>query len=208
MQGEAAHVRLVDHAVAQGPGQGTVSLPVEGVVHHNALGHAGGVGGRGEGQVRLRRGGVVAAGVGQVPGEAAREGLGVGVQQEAVGIETVPLQRLVRPEGPEQVELPCGEARHMDVPDVPRAVQAGVQHQLHRGGRILRVAEQQQVHGGGVPAEHGELHAVGGQRGAQRPRLAGAQPGGRGGGGAHCTAPAMSAGTAGVGPACVATQAP
>ena len=137
---EPAHVHLVDHGVGQTAPQVTISLPVEGVVHHHALGRP-------------------QQAVGS-QSELAAQGPGVGVDESGPAVEPLAAFRIERPLRLEVIELPWPHSRHEDAPDVAPAVLVGIEDDhLGRLEGVRRVVEQH-PHGRRRTAVDHELHAL------------------------------------------------
>jgi hypothetical protein len=136
---EAAHVELVNHRVGEPAAQVAVPLPVEGVVHHHALG---------------RPHDPVAA-----VDEPTGEGPGIGVDEAGPAVEALAPFRVAGPVGLEVVEAARAEPRHEQAPDVPPPVarRIEVDHLARLGIGHARV-EEHPHRGGGVAVDH-ELHA-------------------------------------------------
>ena len=167
--GEALDVRLVDDRVRERGPRRPVALPVEGVVDHDRLGHRGGV----VLVVGLEVGVLVAVGdVGQdvgvvLPVDGALDRLGVGVDQQLVGVEAVALVGRVGPVHAVAVALSGADPGQVAVPVSAR--RAG-----HLDPRLLAVVvEQAQLHALGVLGEDREVGAVAVPGRAERERPAG-----------------------------------
>ena len=139
MDGEAAHVGLVDDRPRKRMARRPVVTPVEGFVHHQAARAV-------RGQVRGP----------QPRREGAGERLGVGVEQRRVRVEAVTGGRLMGTVHPVQVGVAGPHPVDDDVPDVAGAVQ---RNPRARCG-ALRVVEQQQGHARGMPAEQRKLRGA------------------------------------------------
>jgi hypothetical protein len=149
----AVHVHLVDHAVVGHEVRVAVLAPVERGVDHLRARHAGGVVALVERQVVL----LVADGVAEVrvaplhaPDDAAR----IGVDQQLVRIEAVPLLRLVGPVHAIAVELAGAQLRQVAVPDEIGAL--AQRDALHLA--LAGLLEQAQLDLLGVAREQREIH--------------------------------------------------
>ncbi len=165
--GEAAHVGLVEDGLVQRAGRAGDVVPGEGGVHDDGLGHEDGVVAVVEAQV----GGVVADAVAEhavVPLDVAGDGLGVGIEEEFVGVETQALFGLVRALDAVAVELAGLQLGEEAVPDVvgafgePDAVRLGPPE----------IVEEAQLDAGGVFGKEREVDAVAAPRRAERVGLA------------------------------------
>jgi len=161
--GEALDVRLVDHRLVVRVAQLAVALPVEVGVDHDAEHHVPG---------RV----VVVALVGcvelvaeqaLVPVDLAVRRLGVGVEQELVGVAAQALRRVPRPVHAVAVALPRLHLRQVAVPD------EGVHLVELDAGLLAVVVEQAQLHALGDLAEESEVGAAPVERRAQRVGLSG-----------------------------------
>ena len=143
--GEALDVRLVDEGLVVGDGEAAVALPVEERVDHHAVGHV--------------RGGVVVVGAvlvaevvaeeRLVPVDLAGGRLGVGVEQELVGVAAQALGRVPRAVDAVAVALARLDGRDVAVPDV--GVDLGdLELGLHERAGLV-----------GVGVEEAELDALG-----------------------------------------------
>ena len=154
---EALQVDLIDDAVAQGPVDWPVALPVKGlVVYDDALGELVEVAGLLQLHVRLVYRGTVVRGQAVEHG-GRRNRLGVGIKEQLLDIEAVALAGLKRPVHPVEIQGPRLEARHEDMPDVARPVPNGVK--LQGGIRIVVpfVRIQFQYDPCPIPAENGKV---------------------------------------------------
>ena len=161
--GQALHVRLVDQALVVGDVEAPVALPVEERVDDHAVLHVGG-------------GVVVVAGVGVaevvaeqrlVPVDRAGGGLGVGVEQQLVGVAAQPALWVVRAVHAVAVALPRLHGRQVAVPDEP--VDLG---QLDARLVAAGAVEQAQLDPLGDLAEQREVRAAAVEGGAQGVRRA------------------------------------
>ena len=153
--GEALDVRLVDEGLVVGDGGAAVALPVEERVDDHAVGH-------------VRRGVVVVAGVlvaevvGEerlVPVDLAGRGLGVGVEEQLVGVAALALVGVPRAVDAVAVALAGLHGRDVAVPDV--GVDLGdLEPRLGEGAEVVGVGvEQAQLDALGDLAEQGEVRA-------------------------------------------------
>ena len=169
--GQALDVRLVHHRLAPGGARAAVAGPVEPVLNHHRLGHRARAVAPIERQVAAARIDLVA--VQRVrPADAANHLLGIGVEQQLVGVEPVPLLRLVRPVRAIAVNEAGVRVRQVAVPHFVRPLRQEPPLQL---APPLAV-EDAQLHRGRVRGEDGEVHPVpvGGR--AEREGRSGLQP--------------------------------
>ncbi|OPZ56968.1 MAG: hypothetical protein BWY88_01284 [Synergistetes bacterium ADurb.Bin520] len=171
--GEAPHMGFVDDALPQRVIQRPVPLPVEIIVDDDALGHPGGVELGVEGKVPLRGVGVPAQGPVEPPAEIPRQRLGVGVQEDLVPVEAVAPFRVVGPVNPVLVEGAGSDPREKRVPDIPGAVQPGVEKNLLPGLPVLGTVEEEQRNRRGVTGENRELGSPRMRARPERQRLSG-----------------------------------
>ncbi len=99
---EAADVHLVDHRLRQAAPQVAVALPIERVVHHDALG-------RPNDAVFRRQ-------------EVAGQRAGIRIDQPGRAVEALAVIGIERAIGLQVIELPRPDARHEHAPDVAPAV--------------------------------------------------------------------------------------
>jgi hypothetical protein len=92
--GHAADMGLVDHRFGPGAVRAHMLVPGEGGIHHPAFRHAEAVVAPVEGQVGAVRADAIAE-MGIRPAYRAAQRLGVGVEQQLVGIEAVAVARLI-----------------------------------------------------------------------------------------------------------------
>ena len=153
--GQALDVRLVDEGLVVGDGEAAVALPVEERVDDHAVRH-------------VRRGVVVVAGVlvaevvGEerlVPVDVAGRGLGVGVEEQLVGVAALALVGVPRAVDAVAVALAGLHGRDVAVPDV--GVDLGdLEPRLGEGAGVVGVGvEQAQLDALGDLAEQGEVGA-------------------------------------------------
>jgi len=105
------------------------------------------------------------------PFEAADDLAGVRVEQQLVRVEAMPGLRRVRTMRAQAVDEAGARAREVPMPDAVRMARKPVPANL----ALAVVIENAQFDKAGVLACHGEVHAVGLQRGPERIRLAGRQ---------------------------------
>ena len=159
---EALDVRLVDDRLVVGDVQASVALPVEERVDHHAVRHVL----RG---VLVVAGLRIAEGVAEqrlVPVDLAAGRLGVGVEQQLVGVAALTLLGVPRPVHAVAVALPGLHLGEVAVPDV--AVDLG---QLDLGLRRAAArtdVEEAQLDAVGDLAEHGEVGPAAVERGTER----------------------------------------
>ena len=164
--GHAAHVGLVADRLAPGHAGRLVVAPGIGVVDHGALGHAAGVVAPVEREILAATAQPVGV-VGVAPAQLAPERLGVGVEQQLVGIEAVAGRGFVGSMDAVTVEQARVGLRQIAVPHL-----VGVFRQ--REARDLPPTlpvEQAQLDFGGIRREQGEVHpaAVPGRAERMRP---------------------------------------
>ena len=161
--GEAADMGFVDDGVAPGNARRAVVAPGEGAVDHAAFRHAARVVAAVERQVFAGRADAVAE-MGVRPAERSEQRLGVGVDQQLVGIEAVAGGRLVRAVDAVAVERAGTRFRQVAVPDL-----VGIFRQRHpvdlAGAGLV---EQAQLDLGRIGREQGEIDAEAVPGGAQR----------------------------------------
>jgi hypothetical protein len=160
--GVAAHVHLVDHPLVAAARGIEVVAPVEAVVDHLAFRHAARALALVEGQVFL----LVPDGVAEMrvaPVDLAHDRLGIGIEEQLVGVEAVALLGLVRPVHAVAVEGAGLEARHVPVPDEVGALAQGEALHLLLPGLV----EQAQLHLLGVARVDREVDALVVRRGAE-----------------------------------------
>jgi hypothetical protein len=161
----AGDVHLVDEAVVGRVVRPAVVAPVEVRVDHLALGHHRGAVAPVERQVLLLvADGVAEMRVAPLVAEAARDAVGVGVDQQLVGVEAVPALGLVGAVHAVAVELPRAHAGKVAVPH-----EVGALAQRHAADLPLAVlVEEAQLHLFGMAREDREIRALPVPRGAQR----------------------------------------
>src|SRR5512132_1347660 len=115
--GEAAHVHLVDDAVVPLDAWRAVYAPGEGGVDDAALRHVSGVVPLVEAEIAVFAADLVGE-VGVVPVDLAEQRLGVGVDEQLVGIEAMPPVRSVGAVDTVAVELPRADIREIAVPNI------------------------------------------------------------------------------------------
>jgi hypothetical protein len=164
---EAAHMHFVQDAVRPGRGRRGIALPVEAVVHHTGLQRQGAV----VAPIHAQRVVTGLAAVHVAPLELANHLARIGVEQQLVRVEALPLLRLPRPVGTQAVDQAGTSATEVAVPDIAAA--RGQDQACGLG--TAAVVVQAQLDGGGMRREHGEVHTLGIDAGAQRPGLAMAQ---------------------------------
>ncbi len=144
---------------------------------HHRLRHQRGVVAAVERQVRP--GAVELKAVVQIAGDQLSRDLpGIGIEQQLVGIEAVPLVGLVRPVDAIAVVLPCGDVGEMPVPHVAGSLRQRDAREL----AAVRAVEQAQLDLFGVRGEQREVGPATVDGRAQRMRRAGREP--------HASAPA------------------
>ena len=161
---EAAHVHLVDDALVRRPRRRPLGAPGEGGVDHHRLGEIAGAVTIVERQIGVR----IAEPVGKegvVPLERSTQQLGVGVEQQLVGIEAMPGIRLVGPVHAIAVVLARPQVGKIAVPDLVRHLR-----QRDPIGLLAVVVEQAQLDLLGMRREEGEVHAGAIPAGAERIR--------------------------------------
>src|SRR6185437_10387867 len=119
--GQSPHVRLLDHRVVPGNPRRAVIAPGEGRVGYPALGCACRAVTLVEGEIALRVSEAVAE-MRIAPDERPFEPLGVGLDEELVGIEALPLLRAVGSMGAIAVEESRLGLGKVAVPDLIRAL--------------------------------------------------------------------------------------
>ena len=164
---EAAHMHFVQHAVRPGRGRRDITLPVELFVHHAGLQRQGAV----VAKVHAQRVVVGLAAVRIAPLEVADHLARIGVEQQLVRVEALPVLRLPRPVGTQSVDEAGAGSGQVAMPDIAAACRQG----QARGLDAPRIVVQAKLDGHGMRREHGEVHALGIDAGAQRPGLAGPQ---------------------------------
>jgi hypothetical protein len=122
MPGKTPDMSLVEYAEPEGIVQGNVPLPVKGVIYHNTAGLGTKIVKPGKRKVPLLIVRVITQTGPKVPAFQIRQGLGIGVQQSLVDIETVPPLRHIRPLRAVQVKSPLPETPDMAMPNIPRLV--------------------------------------------------------------------------------------
>jgi hypothetical protein len=142
-----------------------VKPPREGRVHDHALGHAGGVVAAVEGEVLLPVSHAIAE-VGVAPAQRAGQLLGVGVEQQLVGIEAVPAFGRIGAVDAVTVELAGPDVGEVDVPDLVGVLGQRDALDLAPASRV----EQAQVHALRILREQGEVDAASVPGGAARMR--------------------------------------
>ena len=153
--GVAADMRLVDHRLGpRHPGPGVLA-PGERLLDHPAFGHRSGVVAAVERQVGARRSEPEAV-MGVGPAHQPRQGPGVGIHQQLVGVEPVALFGGIGAVHPVAVDLPGLDVRQIAVPDAVGVLRQGDPLQLP----VTRTVEQAQVDAGGIGREQGEVDAV------------------------------------------------
>ncbi len=115
--GEPLHVGLVDHRLGPGHVRRPVVAPRERVVDHNRFRHRRRAVAPVEGEVGARREHAVAE-QSVRPARLAEQRLGVGIDQQLVGVEAMPLGRLVGAVSPVAVEQARLHVRQIAVPDL------------------------------------------------------------------------------------------
>ena len=129
MHGEPTKVRLVDHRFSQRALQETIAVPVERVIHDNALGNEVDVAlPRRRRSIRSPSRVVAERVAGETRTTTVR--LGVGIQEVELGGVAVAQFRLEWAINPVQVMLPRLGVRHLDMPDVSRAVPFRIEDDL------------------------------------------------------------------------------
>ena len=152
--GEAAQMRLVDDRVGPWNVGRTIVRPVEALVGHDRLDHAGRAVAPVEGEVGARRVHPMPeqrVGPFQLAGEAPR----IGVEQQLVRIEAIAALRLVGPVGTIAVEQPDLRVRQIAVPDFIGAFRQRERRDLPLAGRV----EQAEIDALRMRREHREIGA-------------------------------------------------
>ena len=161
----SAHVHLVDDPLVAREVRMAVVAPAERRVDHLAAGHGGGVVAPVEGQVlALLPDGVAVVGV--APAHVAHDAARVGVEEELVRVEAVPLLGLVGAVHAVAVELPRPRLRKVAVPDEIGALAKRDALRL-APSRLVEEAELDPL---GVAREEGEVHALAVPRRPERMR--------------------------------------
>ncbi len=150
---EAAHMHLVEDALMRRPRRRLLAAPGERRVDHHRLGHVVGAVPIVEREIRVRVAHPIAE-QGIVPLDRAVQELGVGIEQELVGIEAVPGVRLVRPVDAIAIVLVRPQVGKVAVPDL-----VGHLRQRHPVGLLAVRVEQAQLDLGGMGREQGEVDA-------------------------------------------------
>ena len=166
--GEPLDVQLVDHRLVQRRAGRGVVAPVERRIDDHRLGHPPGVVAVIAGKVALRRAPVVAEHL-VAPVDLARDGAGVGVDEQFGGVEPRALGRFVGAVNAVAVELAGADLGQKDVPDLVGLLGHADADLLVGGVGAVKEAE---IDAGGVLGIEGEVDAVAAPRGAQGIRLA------------------------------------
>ncbi len=154
---------LVDDGIAPRHARRAVVAPGEGAVDHAAFRHAARVVAAVERQVFAGRADPVAE-MGVGPAERSEQRLGVGVDQQLVGVEAVAGGRLVGAVDPVAVERAGARFRQIAVPDLVRVFRQ--RHPVDLAGAGL--VEQAQLDPGRIGREQGEIDAEAVPGGAER----------------------------------------
>ena len=112
--GQAAHVRLVDDGLVQRRVRPVIATPVEGHVGHHRARHER----RAVVVVALARIAVHVVEARRVPAHLPLDRLGVGIEQQLVGVAALALGGIPRAVDPEAVAGACAQAGHVAVPAV------------------------------------------------------------------------------------------
>ena len=167
---QALDVRFVDHGFVPGGPKRLVVPPIKGVVDDDAQ--------RGKSRavalvksqiVSLRANGVTKQRI--VPMNFPADGLGVGIEQELVAVETQAFLRLIWPVHPVAVKL---ARAHLGQVNMPHPVGAFPQADGLRFLRVLRLIEQAEIDVFGAFRKQGEIRPFAiksGALGRGRPRL-------------------------------------
>ena len=120
--GQAFDMRLVDDGVFPGDGGAHLApAPVEGFVDHDRLRHAARIVAAVEGEVLACAPGAIAE-MRVAPHQAADEPLGIGIEQQLVGVEAVPALGRIGAVDAIAIELPGRDVVEIAVPDVLAAL--------------------------------------------------------------------------------------
>jgi len=171
--GEAAEMRLVDHGFRPRHVGRAIIAPIERVVGHHGLGHAGGAVAPVERQIgarRLRAIAVQCIGPVQTPDEPGC----IGIEQQLVWIEAMTALRVVWTVGAIAVDRAGFGIWQIAVPDLIGVFGHGETRDFAPAGRI----EQAQIDPLGMGGEDREICSEAVPCGTQRIRLAGQQVGG------------------------------
>ncbi|OPZ24118.1 MAG: hypothetical protein BWZ01_02959 [Deltaproteobacteria bacterium ADurb.BinA179] len=146
--GESAHVELVDDARGIVVLEGLVSFPVIARrVHHAAFGCMGTVVAR-----TARRYAVIVL--------AQHHGPCIGIEQHLVTVVEVAPCRIEGSIHPISIELARPDAGHETVPVVKGPVELGIEADDTLRPGIVRIVEQEELHGVTAPGKQGEVHPV------------------------------------------------
>ena len=166
--GEALDVQFVDQRIVPRISRRAVVSPGEGFVDYDRQGRKLGVVALVERQIGLGVSQFVAPHFVR-PARLAGDRLGIGIEQDFVGIEAMPLGRLVGPVDPKAINLPRHHVRQIDVPDqVGLLGQRDANRLLFVVGRI----EQAELDLRRVFRIQGKIDAAAVPRGSQRIRSA------------------------------------
>jgi hypothetical protein len=134
--------------------------PVKVIVGKDALGHGACVAKLRKGEITLRRVWIVRPCRVEIPDIQARDGRCTGVEEEFMGVESMPFLGTARSVHAVPVELAGPDALNPDMPHVPGPVMLGVQ--LNSSGRcvISGMIEELKPDASRVAAEKREIGAV------------------------------------------------
>ncbi len=168
LHGQSAHVGFVDHGPVPGRGRCTLCAPAESRIDHGTAWHVTGAVAAVETEIAI----AVTQGVAEQvwgPLQFADDLLGIGIQQQLVGIEAMALFRRIRAVHPVAVTLPGPHVRQVAVPDL-----VGVLGQRDTLDFTVARVEQAEFHPGSVPRVQREVHtqAVPGRPQRERPAFA------------------------------------
>ena len=135
---ETADVDFVNDRLGEAAAEMAVALPVKLVVDDDAF--------RRTQDAALRR------------KEVAGQRLAIWVDQPGLRVEAIAAQRFVRPISLQMIKLARPGARNEHAPDVPPAVQIGIELDDVGGVGIVDALIEQHPHGGRAAAEDDELH--------------------------------------------------
>jgi len=150
---------FIDDALLERVVERSVALPIEIILHDDALGHAAVVrrGRKGEILVWLR---VVVGESGTEIERSIGERFGVGIDENLVWIEAMPAVRLEGAFRPPKVEGPWFQIVDIAVPNVSGSIPRGIEAKRRRGGFVVRMFIEAKDHACGVAGKDGEVDAL------------------------------------------------